>query len=460
MNTVLIVEDDHAVASALAAISRRVGCEATLCHSGSRAIHQAEQREFTIALIDIGLPDMTGLEVLDRLRAANPALPIVIITAHGSLENAIAAKRSGAAAYLLKPLDVFEVENTLRELLAYSPAQRQTDSAHGLAARMTGSSPAMQRCFAQIANAATSQAPVVITGPTGTGKTMAAHVIHTHSARSNGPFISLHCGALPEPLLESELFGHEKGAFTGASTARSGHIERANGGTLFLDEIADVSPATQAKLLRVLEEKTFVRVGGREDLTVDLRLITATNKNLRDEVNAGRFREDLYYRLHVLQLTMPPLCERRSDIPALTASLLLSIAPTRTLHCAPSTLETLARWHWPGNVRELRNALEHAAALCTGTSILPQHLPRELQEHRNADPTAVTELDRTAGRWLQQKLVAGATYREIHEELEAMTLRHLLDHFDGKPTLLARALGMNRVTLRRKQRLLKPGREN
>ena len=203
----------------------------------------------------------------------------------------------------------------------------------------------------------------------------------TNGARRDAPFVTLHCSALPETLLESELFGHEKNSFTGAGAARAGHIERAQGGTLFLDEIADISPAIQAKLLRFVEEHAFTRIGGREDLRVDLRLITATNKNLRDEVRAGRFREDLYYRLHVLEIALPSLHERADDIPALAASFLATLAPDRGAQLSPAATELLQRHAWPGNVRELRNVLEHAIAVSAAGVILPQHLPRALREN-------------------------------------------------------------------------------
>ena len=446
---ILIIEDEHALASALAALARRMGRASVLCATGARGLEEAAAGSFALAVLDIGLPDMSGLAVLEQLRALHPALPVIIITAHGNLENAMAAKQLGAAAYLVKPLDLPEVEQTFADVLTAAPAlPAASDLPISL---MVGAAPVMQRCFVEIAHACSSQAPVLISGPTGTGKTRTARVIHANSARRSGPFVSLHCAALPEPLLEAELFGHEKGAFTGALLARSGHVERAEGGTLFLDEIGDISPAVQARLLRVVEEKTFTRVGGREDLRVDLRLITATNKSLRDEVRAGRFREDLYYRLHVLEIGLPPLSERKSDLPALAAFLLGSLSPDRSLQLSPAALEVLGRHDWPGNVRELRNALEHAAAVAGGPVILPHHLPRDLREPAAAPSSPSTGLDAALPAWLDEKIRAGMTYRQIHDDLEAMALRHLLARYGGKPTVLARELQMNRVTLRRRR---------
>jgi DNA-binding NtrC family response regulator len=448
MTPILIIEDEHAVASALGAICRRLGHEARLCSSGQRGLEELARGDFALAILDIGLPDVSGLEVLKQIRQRAPGLPSLIITAHGNLDNAVAAKKLGAAGYLVKPLDLHEVQETIRQLASALPAPAVSDPVPP--SLIIGAAPAMQRCFVEIAHACTSDAPVLISGPTGTGKTLAARVIHTNSPRSEAPFVTLHCSALPEHLLESELFGHEKGAFTGALTAREGHLERARGGTLFLDEIADISMAIQAKLLRFVEEHTFTRIGGREDLRVDLRLITATNKDLREEVRAGRFREDLYYRLHVLEIGMPALRERPGDIAALAGYFLGSVADARPRQLAPATLDLLQRYAWPGNVRELRNALEHAIAVSNGSLILPHHLPRELREAEGTLPAPVEALDAALGAWLQRQLAAGATYREMHDALESMALQHLLAHFGGKPTVLARETKMNRVTLRKK----------
>ena len=457
MKPLLIIEDEHALASALLAVSRRVGYEATLCHSGQRGLDEFGRGEFSLVILDIGLPDMSGLDLLETIRARSSPIPVLIITAHGSLQNAVAARKLGAEAYLVKPLELHELEATLRRLLeeaANTPCPDTPRAAEPSAsALLVGAAPCMQECFVKIAHACASDAPVLITGPTGTGKTLAARVIHSNSSRRDGPFVALHCSSFTEQLLESELFGHEKHSFTGALTARDGHIDRAGNGTLFLDEIADISPAMQSKLLRFVEEHVFVRIGGREDIHVDLRLIAATNKNLREEVRAGRFREDLYYRLHVLEIELPELRRRVGDIPALTAVFIGSMSPNRPLRPAPETLELLQRYHWPGNVRELRNALERAVAVSSGSVIFPQHLPAEIREYQSA-AGSVDALEKALEEWLPLKLADGGEYVEVHDALEAALLKHLLKHFDNKPTVLARMMKMNRVTLRKKLRNL------
>jgi DNA-binding NtrC family response regulator len=440
MRQILIIEDEAALANALSAVCKRIGFTTRALGSGAAGIAAMDGGSFALLILDIGLPDTSGLEVLKLARALHPEMPVIMITAHGNLDNAVAARRLGAASYLVKPLDLRDVEQTIGQVLATgtsAPALKTAEPPQR--ARLLGSSPAMQRVFLEIAHATTTDAPVLLSGPTGAGKSLAARVIHEHSARASAPFVALHCAALPEQLLESELFGHEKGAFTGALTERAGHIERARGGTLFLDEIGDISPAVQAKLLRFVEEHVFTRVGGREEIRVELRLITATHKNLRAEVAAGRFREDLFYRLHVLEIAMPPLKERRSDLRELAANF-LAAAP-RPLALAEDTALLLERHEWPGNLRELRNALEHAAAVSAGPVILPQHLPRALREEAESAPAVEERLAKPLADWLDLQLA---------HALEAEVLRHLLARFDGKPTILARETDMNRMTLRKK----------
>jgi DNA-binding NtrC family response regulator len=448
---ILIIEDEPALASALIAVCERLNHTGIACYSGARGLDELAGKKFALVILDIGLPDMSGLNVLEKIQQSSEPPPVLIITAHGNLPNAVAARKLGAAGYLVKPLDLEQLQASIQQLLEVkAPATPVVEDTGTL---LIGASPVMQRVFVAIAHASVSDSPVLITGPTGTGKTLAARAVHANSARAGKPFVTLHCAALPEQLLESELFGHEKNAFTGAATMRTGHIERAAGGTLFLDEIGDISPAMQAKLLRVVEERVFTRVGGREDLRVDLRLITATNRNLADDVKAGRFREDLFYRLHVLEIAMPALSERKEDLPVLCSFFLGKLAPGRNLQLTGDAMQILKSYDWPGNVRELRNALEHAVAVCSDRAILPQHLPDKLRSLSSQPSDAArAALDRALERWITAKLRAGATYKEIASELESAALRHLMREFEHKPSVLARVLKMNRATLLKKRR--------
>jgi DNA-binding NtrC family response regulator len=450
---ILIIEDEAALANALATVCERLGAEATVCASGQRGLQRLAKGNFSLVILDLGLPDISGWRVLETVNQSVTRPPVLIITARGTLDNALTARQLSAAAYLVKPLDLRELEKTMRDLLTEAAPARPVTTPHAEAGSLLGgASPEMQRVFMSIARAATTDAPALLTGPTGTGKTLAAQVIHANSHRRDGPFVTLLCGSLPEQLLESELFGHEKNSFTGAGAMRPGHLERAASGTLFLDEIGDVPLSIQAKLLRFVEEKTFNRVGGREDLRVDLRLITATHRNLRDEVHAGRFREDLYYRLHVLEVELPPLTKRSEDIPALSAFFLNRLAAGRELVLGSNTSELLVNYHWPGNVRELRNALEHAVTACSGKIIQPQHLPKAVRP--SAELSANIDLNGVLQRWVATKVQTGASYKQLYAEVESTLLKHLMQHFDQKPTVLARVLKMNRATLLKKRRHL------
>jgi DNA-binding NtrC family response regulator len=457
MKSVLIIEDEAAVASALQIVVRRLGHDPSCAASGSLGLEKLEQSRPDLVILDIGLPDTSGLSVLARIRERDRAIPVLVITAHGNLENAVEARKRGASAYLVKPLDLRELERSLRSLLEQpeggSPADAARAPALDPAPLLIGSSPAMQPAFTAIAHACASDAPVLIVGPTGIGKSLTARVIHLHSARQAAPFVTVSCASLPENLLESELFGHEKGAFTGAIAARPGHTERASGGTLFLDEIGEVPLPLQVKLLRFVEEKTFVRVGGREDIRVDLRVIAATNQDLAVAVAEKRFREDLLYRLRVLEVRLPSLRERSSDIPALSSYLLASIGGGRGLTLSAEALRLLCAHSWPGNVRELRNALDYAAAVCTGSVILATHLPAEIRALSGEEQaTDAAGLDEAMRRWLDASLREDRDYASLLDELESRLLLALLPRFENKPTHLARALKVNRSTLRKRLR--------
>ena len=378
MRRILIIEDEHALASALASIVRRVGAEPTICGSAAQGFSAWKEQEFSAAILDIGLPDISGLEVLARFRSEQPDLPVVLITAHGSLPNALTAKKLGAAAFLLKPLDLAEVQETLRQVLMIpaAPQRAQSDPPELL----VGSAPALQRSFAEIAHACASEAPVLLSGPTGAGKTLTARVIHEQSSRHAGPFVALHCTALPEALLESELFGHEKGAFTGALTSKTGTSSAPTAGrSSSMRSQTSRLPFRRSCCASSKSDSSSASADAKKSAWIAVSSPPRT-RAFSHEVRAGRFREDLYYRLHVLEIALPSLAERRSDIAQLADHFLRTLAPERKPSLAPETLETLQRHSWPGNLRELRNAIEHAVAVAGGTVILPQHLPRAVRE--------------------------------------------------------------------------------
>jgi DNA-binding NtrC family response regulator len=351
---------------------------------------------------------------------------------------------------MVKPLDLAAFEQTVTGLLgqrADAPREVQAEEENPL---QTGSSRAMQPVFKALAAACASDAPVLLRGPSGSGKTLAARVIHTHSHRAAGPFVTLDCAGLSGMHLESELFGHERGAFPGATASREGLLEKAHGGTLLLDEVANLPADVQAKLLRFVEEKTFLPPGGSAERRIDVRLIAATQCDLAAEVAAGRFRKDLYFRLNVIEISLPALRQRLEDVPALAEALLARIAPGRHLRLAPEVLTRLRNYDWPGHVRELRNVLEHAAAQSTGAVLQLPHLPPAL---RGGPDTAAIDrrLDNALDAWLSMRLKQpGIRYDALHGELEGRLLAALLPHFDNRPTRLAAALDMNRNTLRKR----------
>ncbi|MCA8969692.1 MAG: sigma-54-dependent Fis family transcriptional regulator [Planctomycetes bacterium] len=456
MTEILIIEDEPGLAAALSMVATRLGHTPSTTASATLGLERIADAVPGLVILDIGLPDMNGLEALDEIRSIEPTLPVLVITAHGNLQNAVDAKRRGASAYLVKPLDLDALEATIGDLLRIETTDpRITGESAGANTGdvpfLVGSSASMQPAFAAIAHACSSDIAILITGPTGIGKSLAARVIHDQSARSAGPFITVACASLPESLLEAELFGHEKGAFTGALERREGHLERAHGGTLFLDEIGEIPQQVQVKLLRFLDERTLTRLGGRQDVTVDVRVVAATNQNLDEAVESGAFREDLLYRLRVLEVRLPALADRISDLPSLCNHMLANLAKENELRLSSEALEALRSHDWPGNVRELRNVLEHATTVCSGTMILRSHLPEHLRKPRTSlGANGASDLDSALRMWLDERLASGADYQTLHDELEKRLLAELLPRFEGKPTLLARALGMNRSTLRKK----------
>jgi len=385
----LIVDDEPSARSGLERLLRQDGYEVDVADGGEAAIAIASERPPDVVLTDLKMPNMDGVELLQRLRQQDPDLPVIVITASGDVASAVRAMRVGAEDYLTKPVDfdalTVAIERALerRELRAEADElrrqlrEREGDGLGGL----IGASPAMQKVYRTARQVAGARATVLITGESGTGKGELARAIHQKGPRASAPFVALHCASLVESLLESELFGHERGAFTGAEKRRIGRFEQAHGGTLFLDEVGEIPASTQVKLLRVLQERTFERVGGNEPIHVDVRLVAATNRDLAADVQEGRFREDLYYRLNVVHIDMPPLRIRDNDVLLLANHFLRRFAADNRRKIegfSDHTRAKLLAHRWPGNVRELENAIERAVVLCEGNRIEEEHLPIEV----------------------------------------------------------------------------------
>jgi DNA-binding NtrC family response regulator len=383
-----VVDDEVNARTALAELLRDEGYEVEIAADAFKALGKYEGYAPHVVVTDLEMPGMDGIELVKKVRATEDPAAVVVMTAFGAVTSAVDAMRAGAADYLTKPLDFDELLVVLERVLETQHLRRETRQLRQrLGVRVApgnivGTATAMQRVFEIIDQVAPSRATVLITGESGTGKELVANAIHQRSPRASGPFIKLHCAALAESLLESELFGHEKGSFTGAMARKDGRFQLADGGTLFLDEIGEISQTIQIKLLRFLQEHEFERVGSTQTTRVDVRVIVATNRNLSDEIAKGRFREDLYYRLNVVGLEMPPLRDRPTDISALAKFFVDRYASEngKTITgVTPEALQLLLAYDWPGNVRELENAIERAIVLATGTSLDPAHLPPHIR---------------------------------------------------------------------------------
>jgi DNA-binding NtrC family response regulator len=385
---ILIVDDDPGQRSLLDSFLRSQGFQTVLATSGDQALDLLRAQRFSLMISDVRMPGLSGLETLRRARQEHAVLPVLLVTAYADIREAVGAMRDGALNYLAKPIDLDELLATVRQATGLTKAAPLKFSADKqLPGHVVAKSPLMEAVFHDASLIAPSESRVLITGESGVGKEVLADVIHAWSARAAGPLVKVNCAAIPETLLESELFGHEKGAFTGATSQRIGRFEQANGGTIFLDEVADMSPPLQAKLLRVTQDGLFTRVGSNKELQTNARILAATNRILEEEVKAGRFREDLFYRLNVVELNIPPLRERPEDILPLAGAFIAEFAKGKARFSA-AVVDSLTRYAWPGNVRELRNAMERAALLCRGELILPEHLPARLRVASNVPPPA------------------------------------------------------------------------
>jgi DNA-binding NtrC family response regulator len=443
--TVLLVDDERNILLTLGRALSLEGYATETASGGREALEKIAALPVDVVVMDVKMPDLDGLTVLQRAREARPGLPVVIMSGHGSLETVRQAFRLGAFDYLEKPITekeklVAAVRNALRMRdLAEENAALRREAGR---TEMLGDGPAMRRLRELVLRAAPSEGRVLVTGENGTGKELVARALHEGSRRRGGPFVKLNCAAVPAELIESELFGHEKGAFTGAVTARRGKFELADRGTLFLDEVGDMPAAMQAKVLRVLQEGEFERVGGGVTLRCDVRVIAATNKDLQAEVAAGRFREDLFYRLAVVPIHVPPLRERREDVPALASAFLEEACERngrRGMRLGRDALAALQAHDWPGNVRELRNLVERIAILCDGPEI------------GAADVAAVLP---GARRPRTDRFREGASLKDLLDEAEREIVLAALERHGDNMAETARALGLERSHLYKKLRAL------
>ncbi len=424
----LIVDDDAGQRSLLDSFLQGQGFETVLATSGEEALEALQAGHFDMMISDVRMPGISGLEAFRRARQAHATLPVLLVTAYTDIREAVGAMRDGAVNYLAKPIDLDELlANVQRATGLTQPAPRKFTEGRPLPAHVVAHSPLMQAVFREAALIAASDSRILITGESGTGKEVVADVIHAWSARAAGPLVKVNCAAIPENLLESELFGHEKGAFTGAVAQRIGRFEEAGDGTIFLDEIADMSSPLQAKLLRVTQNGTFHRVGSNRELQTNARILAATNHNLEEQVRAGKFREDLFYRLNVVELNLPALRERPEDILPLAEHFIAQFTQGKARFAA-LVGEALTRYAWPGNVRELRNAMERAALLSRGELIWPEHLPPRLRAAPAAAPAETTDAHRL-------------------EEIERQAIFQSLRAHDFNRTETAKALGISRRAL-------------
>ena len=452
MNTrVLVVDDDDAHRGMLRMMLRSWGYEVDEADDGEAAVEAVRAQSYDAVLTDVRMARVDGIHALKGILAYNPALPVILMTAYSSVETAVEALRLGAFDYLIKPLDFEALRQCLQKAIEQSRCsvenrelRRQlTEAAAG--PEILGRSPAVEELRAIIATVAPTEATVLINGESGTGKELVARALHMASERASRPLVTVNCAALAENLLESELFGHERGAFTGADKRREGRFVQADGGTLFLDEIGEMPLALQAKLLRALQQGEVQRVGSDKPLTVDVRVIAATNRNLQEEVAAKRFREDLYFRLNVINIEVPPLRRRPEDIPLLAAHFLQRYAERNRKSIkgfSPQALDILLRHDWPGNVRELENAVERAAILCNGDLITPRELPQAVARAADAPLPAEQPAEQGDGS------LAGLKLDDVERRAIEETLRQTGDN----KSEAARRLGITRATLHNKLR--------
>lgn len=464
--SLLVIDDQDAILHAFRRAFRGNDCTLTTASTAAEGIKAACELKPDVVVLDVHLPDASGLDVFQAIRDFDGRIPIIMMTGHGTTELAIEAMKRGAYEYLLKPVEL----PALRELVEGAAASSrrmhtpaviaETEAAPELADVLIGRCPAMQEVYKAIGKVARQDVTVLILGESGTGKELVARAIYQHSKRAGKEFLAINCAAIPDNLLESELFGHERGAFTGADRKRIGKFEQCTGGTLFLDEVGDMTPLTQTKILRVLQDQVFERVGGNEEVRTDVRLIAATNADLETLVADSQFRGDLYFRLKIFTIHLPPLRERGEDLEVLVRHYVKRYARELEIavdDIAPETIEILRAYRWPGNVRELQSVIKQALLHMRGRILIPASLPANLTDSGNeppVNPTTVAEFNWE--RFVAERIAAGSEslYNDAQEVMDREVLTRVLRHTGGNQLQAARILGINRGSLRTKIKTL------
>ena len=470
MPILLVIDDEASIRFSIEQVFEGPEIRVFGAETAEQGMRLAAEQSPDVILLDIRLGDRSGLDVFQDLRKLDPKALVVFITGHGSAETAIEAMKLGAYDYLVKPLDAVQLEQVVNQAFEISRLMHvpaivdDGDRPEEQADRLIGSGPSMQTVCKQIGRVAPQDVNVLVLGESGTGKELVARAIYHHSRRNRAPFLAINCAAIPDSLLESELFGHERGAFTGADRRRIGKFEQCQGGTLLLDEVGDMAPGTQAKILRLLQEGRFERVGGNETISTDVRVLAATNQNLDALIEQGRFRKDLYYRLRGVTIHLPPLRERREDIAELAHYFLFRLdrqLGTAVQSISQDAMELLRSYRWPGNVRELQSVIREALIVSAGPTVLPEFLPEELRQRSAADP----EPEAAAGSlpavdWeILAKSVVGAiaggqtdVYRGAREQFDRLLISRAMQQANGNQNRAAEILGLSRVTLRARLR--------
>lgn len=442
---ILVVDDEENIVEVIRSALISEGYDVHATNDAARAEQMLEEEEYDLVLTDLRMAPVDGLEILRRCKERDPHMQVLLITAFSTVETAVEAMKAGAFDYIVKPFKLSELKVIVRRALEHRATILENDQLKAILrqkydlSNIVGESPAMQRVFERIRKVADTDATVLITGESGTGKELVAKAIYANSRRHDKPFVSINCGALPETLLESELFGYVRGAFTGATSDKRGLFQAADGGTIFLDEIGLTSPALQVRLLRVLQEREVRRVGDTKDFKVDVRVIAATNEDLAAKVKEGKFREDLYYRLSVIPIHIPPLRERATDIPLLVQHFLdrINAKTGKKYRASKEFLDLLMGYSWPGNIRELENVIERATALAEGTTLRAEDLPDNIVNYRGGGATKV-----------------GRELRAVVEETERAHIARVLEETGGNKKLAARIMGIDLATLYRKMERL------